>query len=286
MKQKQKPRWKIILTAWPWQGALFVAASFCFTGWWLWAGLSGEDQFTSWLEPLASILGGLGAFVLAAILIFRRVDSARSESESYGLARGLATGYYFNFIRPLVLAIRDRAHPIHQEVAGLGDCRIEGLIVGIPSSMTEFDPERHESILNSAVDGSGQKYELQELKVKIEGRPRPVFARLVLNRKSKTAVIVDIPTTLSVITDFADFFATHGAEAADSDDEFVREARKEIVAASETDKFRQRLKNVLEEFQNVVGKVGSMESPGASIASLVHIVPLSRLKHRLNEIAE
>ncbi|HAV63642.1 MAG TPA: hypothetical protein DCY13_14905 [Verrucomicrobiales bacterium] len=281
-EKRHKPRWQIILTAWPWQGALFVAASFAFTVWWLWDGFSGGEP-SGWLEPLASILGGVGAFVLAAILIFRRVDSARSEAESYSLARGLAAGYYFNFIRPLVLAIRDRDHAIHAEVARFGNFRIVALVVGIPSSLAEFDPEQHDEILNSLPGSAGQKFELQEIKVTVARRPRPVFARLALNRRTGCAVIVDIPTTLSVVVDFAEFFATHGADA--SEDEFVSAARKETVAGVETAEFAARLRQTLEEFQDVVSKVGSMESPGTAAASLVHIVPLRRLQSRLNEVS-
>lgn len=286
MRPKPNPRWKIILTAWPWQGALFLAASFAFSIWWLWDGLArGTAQDASnWLEPLASILGGLGAFVLAAILIFRRVDSARSETESYNLARGLAAGYYFNFIRPLILAIRDRHHPIHTGVIRFGDYRIGGVLIGIPTTLADVNPERHEEWLKSLAKESNSEYEWQELKVAVAGRPRPIFARLALNPRRKTAIVLDIPTTLSVIADFAEFFANHGANAAASDDEFVNQARKETVVAAETAEFNARLGQTLEEFQDVVGKVGSMEPTGTAAAALVHIVPLPRLRYRLNEL--
>jgi hypothetical protein len=54
----------------------------------------------------------------------------------------------------------------------------------------------------------------------------------------------------------------------------VIEARKEIVAASETTQFSE----VLTEFLDVVNKVGSMESRQMSPAALLHAVPLATLK--------
>lgn len=222
--------------------------------------------------------------MLAAILIFRRVDSVQSETESYNLARGLAAGYYFNFIRPLVLAIRDRHHPIHAEALRFGDYRIGGVLVGIPATFADVNPERHEEWLKSLARKSPSEYEWQELKVAVTGRPRPIFARLALNPRHKTAIIVDIPTTLSVIADFAEFFANHGANAAASDDEFVNQARKEAVVAAETAEFNAQLNQTLEEFQDVVGKVASMEPVGIVAAAVVHIVPLPRLRYRLNEL--
>ena len=285
MSRKHKSRWNIVLTAWPWQGAVFLAASFGFTLWWLRAAYGdGTSDPANWLEPLVAMLGGLGAFVLAAILIFRKVDSARSDADAYGLARGLATGYYFNFIRPLILAIRDPKHSIHELISKIDELETVAVVTGIPAELEDFDVERHDTIYHSLTTDTETSLELHELKVNIEGRPRPVFARLLVNRQNRTAVIVDIPTTLSVIKDFAEHVATRGEDA--SDDEFIAKARTRTVAESETEEFTERLKRVLEEFQSVVGKIGAADNDEAPIASLVHIVPVTRMKRRVSELLD
>lgn len=263
-------------------GAVFVLLSFLVTGLRLWQAAFGwPDQAFPWLEPLAAILAGAGAFILAAILIFRRVDSARTEAGTYGLARGLATGYYFNFVRPLVGALRDPAHALHAKIATLGDYQIAGLVVGIPQSLEDFAPARHTALLDNLSRGPGGTFKLVNIEVGVADRPRPVFAKLALSNMTKAAVLVDIPTTLAVIPDFAQFFAQHELASATADDAVV-EARREIVAASETGRFRE----VLTEFLDVVNKVGAVEFPRLSPVSLLHVVPLSRLRRRLDELAD
>jgi hypothetical protein len=281
--RKFKSRLRAISRAWPLPALFFILLSFAVTVVWLVNGISelraGLDL--GWLEPLAAILGGIGAFILAAILIFRRVDSAREDAGSYHLSRGLATGYYFNFVRPLIAALRDPDHPVHEQIKAADGHKIAGLVVGIPESITDFDPGRHNTLLESLSTGSAGSFTLQELKIDIAGRPRPVFAKVALSKQGKSAIIVDIPTTLSVVAEFAEFVAQREAEAAASDDDFVTEARKEIVADSEAGRFR----DVLEEFLEVAGKVGSQEPRKVSPASLLHIVALGRLRKRVDELA-
>lgn len=282
-KTGNNSRWKVILRAWPPAGGVFVILSFLVTGFWLWQAITGwPSRELGWLEPLAAMLAGLGAFILAAILIFRRVDSARVQADTYGLARGLATGYYFNFVRPLVGAVRDPGHSLHAKMAALGDYRIAGLVVGIPQTVEDFSPTRHAALLQTLSEGPGNAFRLVDLEVKIPDRPRPIFTKLALSDAGRAAIIVDIPTTLAVIADFAEFFARHELEDAGAADEIVAEARKEIVAASETGQFRE----VLSEFLDVVNKVGSMESPRISPVLLLHAVPLSRLRRRMDELAD
>lgn len=283
MKSGFGSRCKVILRAWPPVGAVFVVLAFLVTAFRLWHGISGQpDWELNWLEPLAVILAGLGAFVLTAILIFRQVDSARVEADTYGLARGLATGFYFNFVRPLVGALRDPGHSLHAKVAALGDYQIAGLVVGIPQSVADFAPARHVALLKTLSEGTGKTFKLVDFEINITDRPRPVFVKLALSNATKAAILVDIPTTLSVIADFADFFAQQELNDAPAADESVIEARKEIVAASETTQFSE----VLSEFLDVVNKVGSMESRQLSPAALLHAVPLTRLRRRMDELAD
>jgi hypothetical protein len=282
-------RWQVIFRAWPLPGAVFVLLSFVVTIFQLGYGVFGPSsgERFGWLDPLAAILGGLGAFVLAAVLIFRRVDSARAEAEDYRLARGLATGYYFNFVRPLIKAIRDPQHELHVKAKTSGASRVAGLVVGIPQTIADFDPARHAALLKALSDGQGQTFKLEDIKVEIAGRPRPVFAKLAISSESKAALVVDIPTTLSVIADFAEFVAQRSGDAAASGDEFVMQARKETVSASETAQFGDHLKErLVDEFRDVANKIGAMEPRETSPVSLLDIVPLARLRRRMDELAD
>ncbi len=275
----------VIVTAWPAPAAVFVVASFGCTVWWFFAAFAGKDS-SGWLEPAASVLALTGAFILAALVILGRKENVRQQANTYGLTRGLATGYYFNYLRPLLTAIRDPQHEIHRLVAQRGQFEIVALLVGIPSTLVEFDPEQHDGLIQSATQGHPAKMAVHELKVPIKNRPRPIVTKLVTIPENKTALLVDIPTTLSVVKDFSEFIAQRGEGGEAVDDEFILEASKKVIAKSETADFERRLKGMIEEFQNVVGKVGSMEAPGTSAAALVHIVATRKLKHRLGELAD
>ena len=62
----------------------------------------------------------------------------------------------------------------------------------------------------------------------------------------------------------------------------MHEARKSLVAAAETDRFRV----VLEEFIDVITKAGSTEARPMSPALRLHIVSVNRLRRRLDELAD
>lgn len=281
MPHRSVSRWKVILRAWPPLGALFVIASFLVTGYWLFQAAGQSEQFT-WLEPLATFLAGIGAFIVAAILIFRRVDGARAEADDYGLARGLATGYYFNFIRPLTLAIADPKHRLHALVAENGGHKLVALVVGLPHAMEDFEPGRHRAFLEKALrDRASPRFELKSIEVPIAGRPRPLHATVALSDTTKAALIVDIPTTLAVIPDAARFFAQRELEAAEADQAMI-EAREEIVAETQIGEF----KDILTEFATVVNKVQAMETSKLPLAALPHLVPLKRLRRRMDELAD
>lgn len=274
----------MIFRAWPPAGAVFLLLSFLVTAFWLchaFFGWPGREM--NWLEPLAAILAGTGAFVLAAILIFRRVDGARAQADTYGLARGLATGYYFNFLRPLVGALRDASHPVHAEIAAHGGHKVAGVAIGIPQSVAEFAPETHNDILHRLTDRAEKGFQLIDLEIAVPGRPRPLQAKAALSRSTQLAVVVDIPTTLAVIGDFAGFLARQEGEAAGGGaDEGVVQARTEVVANSQTGQFQE----VLSEFLDVVNKVGAQETRSFSPAALLHLVPLHRLRRRVDELAD
>jgi hypothetical protein len=276
-------RCRTVVQAWPLPGAIFLVLSFLVSAVWLYDALFGLfDEEIGWFEPLAAILGGLGAFILAAILIFRRVDSARAAASKYDLARGLATGYYFNYVRPVVEAIHRKEHPLHEIARGLGAERIVAVAVGIPQKIEDFDPERHPG-LYAALTASGRgSFVLSPIDIPVAKRPRPIATKLAVCPVAKVGIVVDIPTTLAVIADFARHVAERDASAVASEDEFIAEARRNLVASAESDRFR----FVLEEFVKVVNDVGAQESDLPAPALLLHVVSVDRLRKRLDELAD
>jgi hypothetical protein len=280
---KLTSRCKAILRAWPPVGAFFVFLSFGVTAFWFVHAFLGKPEGDfNWLEPLAVFLAGLGAFLLAAILIFRKVDCARAEADSYGLARGLATGYYFNFIRPLVTVLKDPDHSLHSQVKEMEDHHLVGIVVGLAETKEDFQLEKHDEILANLEKGPGPTYKLvKEVKILIEGRPRPVVTKLALSNSTKAAIVIDIPTTLSVISDFARFLAQQELGDSPAANDAMQEAREEIVTASQTSEFDE----VLTEFIDVVNKVGAKESRKLSPAPFLNIVGLDRMRKRMDELA-
>ncbi len=275
-------RWKIILRAWPPAGAILVILSFLVTGFWLWHAITGSPNWElGWLEPLAAFLAGAGASILAAILIFRRVDSAEGEANPSGLARGLATGYYFNYIRPVVTTILDTKHPLHQDKALGKDHTIEGLVVGLPQALEEFNPENHPPLYDRISKGDRAPFTLVTIQIVIPNR-RAITTNLALSKTTSTALIVDIPTTLSVIPDFATFFAEQELANSAGADDGVVEAREQNVTNKQTNQF----KEVLNEFIETVNTVGSKEQRTKSPACVLHVVPIKRLSRRMDELAD
>ncbi len=276
-------RCKTVVKTWPPAGAIFLLLSFIVSAVWLYDALFGLfDEDIQWFEPLSAILGGMGAFILAAILIFRRVDSARSSASTYDLARGLATGYYFNFVRPLLGAMDNPAHSLHQQAGERGAVRIAGLVVGIPQNLDDLDPERHPALFARLAESGNPPFTLTDIDVPIAGRPRPISVKLAVSPSSKVGLLVDIPTTLAVMADFATFVAERDSSAVALEDEFVAAARRHVVVSSEAERFRV----VLEEFVDVVNKVGSMEARPLSPALRLHVVSVGRLRRRMDELAD
>lgn len=275
-------RLRAFLRAWPWPGAIFILFAFLISFFWFLTEVLEDvsDYQGGWYEPLAAIIGGIGAFLIATVLIFRRVEAAESEAQVYRLARGLATGYYFNFVRPLIGALRDPDHPIHIQAVEQGAARLGGLVVGIPYALAEFAAETHNASIDELATEPGEVFRLSTLSVEVAGRPRPISVKLATSIRTGVGLLVDIPTTLVVIPDFARFIAEH--ESQSGGDERIIAAREEIVAVGEVDQFGE----VLEEFENVIARAGAQEEREQSPATLLHIVPLKRLRRRLTELAE
>lgn len=124
-------------------------------------------------------------------------------------------------------------------------------------------------------------YPIEKFEIDVESRPRPVSFRVAKSVNTNAAIIVDIPTTLWVITYFSRFVADHELGDSPAADDSISSAREAIVSQSETLQFRE----VLREFIEVVTKFGSQEQQGRSPASVLHAVPVKNLRRRLDELA-
>jgi hypothetical protein len=232
-----------------------------------------------WLEPLAAIFAGLGAFTLAVLLIIRRIESGRDVAAAYGLARGLATGYYFNFVEPLLRCLHTSDHPLHAEAQRLKASRIAGLIVGFPQARGEFEPTGHDTHLQAMIYGPAFVLH-RNLRVDVAGRPRPLFVHLAVSTNG-TGILMDLPTTLAVIPNFADFIAAQESASAGSGSEQLAQARADFVSSSEATEFQR----YLDEFVDTFMKVGSQDPARLGpIARLVHVVPFSSMRARMEEV--
>lgn len=276
-------RIKAILRAWPAPGAVFLVMAFFVTAAWFvnMALLTFHADAEKWLEPLAAMLTGIGAFLVVWILIGERIQSAVVDASVYGLARGLATGYYFNLIRPIANAIRDSESALYKEAATVGANRIGGIVVGVPETPEYFEPSTHARFLESSVLG-GLPYTLHNISVQLEGRPRPIFLRLAVSTQTKVGIVLDIPTTLAVIPDFAKFVADNESSARGQSDDSLTTARADAIIASETANFEDWLH---EEFNAVMTRFAVHEPPPRIPLRLLHVVRLPLLRRRMEEVA-
>ena len=284
-EKKKVSRWKIILRAWPPAGAALILLSFLVTGFWAFYSLIFYPGEFGWLEPLSAFLAGAGAFLVAAILIFRKIDSARVEADANSLSRGLATGYYFNFLKPLVTAIDSENHPIHTlaaEAMEAGGHKIVGIVSGIPEHEDEFKVENHDALIDKLDDNNGGSFKVVKKEIEVKGRPRPVHFKFALSTRNNNAIIVDIPTTLSVIADFAEFVAKLELEDNPDANDQVANGRKNIVADIQAEEFSE----VLLKFIKTVSQIGSHDTKEQPHAPLLHIVPMRNLMRRMDELAD
>lgn len=237
------------------------------TGW-----LGGKAA--QWLEPASLVATTLGAAIIAATLISRRsLDTLR-------VAHGLAAGYFFNFVKPTCDALADPQNGVHAQTS------VVGLIVAIPDSADGIERESLNRV--ARMDGpEGLENRLQGFavsEVSIEsGASRKARAKLVVNAATGKGVLVDVPTTLSVIAEHADYLCKHGAEGLD--DEYAREARMKDLKVQGNEEFRRQVYDRgHREFSNELVEVGATASSRSLPYPPLHIVVLSKLKQRAAEL--
>jgi hypothetical protein len=250
-----------------------------------------------WFELVATFAGGLGAVTAVIFLLYRK---RKEDADDYGVLRGLATGYYFNLIKPLIGILRavndsleakerkpDANETLYQEARDAGADRIAGLIICLPEEPAHFNLNTHESILRDALASEDPPiYTIKEIRVRIAGRPRPVIVQLAVNIAKRAAVLVDIPSTLSVIPDFTRFLSEKEAEKSGRSD--LVTARTTHLAIKEAGKFpleiTSRYQPEIDAFQHGAGLISVLESGKSAPAFALHFIPVRRLRYRADEL--
>ncbi|MFZ5784203.1 MAG: STING domain-containing protein [Pseudomonadota bacterium] len=240
---------------------------------WLVEAALGEPS--DWLEPASVVPTTLGVVITTVTLIMRR------SADSLRVAHGLAVGYYFNFIEPVCRAVADPQNALHANGA-----RVVALVVAIPDTPEGIQRENINKVATlEGPDGLKDRlagFDIREVTID-GGASRKPRAKLVANGKTRKAVVVDIPTTLCVIPEYAAFLCEHGAEKLDED--YAREARTKNLIVQGSQEFRRQIhERGHGEFLNEVVGIGSTASARRLPYPALEIVALSRLKTRTVEL--
>jgi hypothetical protein len=233
------------------------------------------SRSSQWLEPASVVPTTLGVVITTATLIMRK------SADTLRVAHGLAVGYYFNFIEPTCSAVSDPQNKLHAEGTA-----VVGLIVAIPDSPEGIERENLNKVAGmGGPDGLTKRLEGFDVReVTIEGgASRKTRAKLVVNATTKKGVLVDIPTTLCVIPEYAAFLCEHGADKLDED--YAREARAKSMVVQGSEEFRRQVHyRGHAEFSNEVVGVGAAASARRLPHPPLHFVALSKLKQRTAEL--
>lgn len=233
-----------------------------------------------WAGHATTLLSTLTALWVTAVVVGGAGNGGTEETPLFSVARGLATGYYFNFLRPLMRSLRqasqdpqqaDRFFTLQLDGQPLPKLpKLHGLVVAIPC--------RSESICHTPAAGAqqiaGRCSGLQMHTIvfdRIRHAPdavwsRPIELRLLREREDGPAVLLDVPTTLNVI---------HQTESHQPGTD---------GAASDVERATDLFVQVLNEFRDVVAQVGEADPLRHQSLLQVHVVPAEVAEHRIREL--
>lgn len=234
----------------------------------------------AWAGPASTLLTTLAALWLAVVVVQDPGDEAPGQTSLFSVARGLATGYYFNFLQPLLRSLRQAgAQPdrIDQLFSVQLDGRpldrlpaLHGLVVAIPCQVDHAcsTPAAGAALIAQRCDGLQMHSVVFD---RIRHTPdavwsRPIELRLLREHENGPAVLLDVPTTLNVIH--------QTLSHAPGDDGGASPARLA------SDRFVQ----VLNEFRDVVAQVGGADPLRHRSPLQVHVVPAEVAEHRIREL--
>lgn len=233
------------------------------------------SRSSQWLEPASVVPTTLGVVITTVTLIMRK------SADSLRVAHGLAVGYYFNFIEPACGAVSDPQNKLHAE-----GTNVVGLIVAIPDAPEGIERASINKV--ASLDGPEgltkrlEGFDVREVTID-GGASRKTRAKLVVNAKTKKGVLVDIPTTLCVIPEYAAYLCEHGADRLDED--YARDARTKSLIVQGSEEFRRQVRSRGHaEFSNEVVAIGADASARRLPHPPLEIVRLSKLKERATEL--
>lgn len=233
-----------------------------------------------WASHAATLLTTLAALWVAVAVVRGPDDEAPASTSLFSVARGLATGYYFNFLQPLLRSLR-QAGMDPAQAGSLFTVQLDGrplqqlpplhgLVVAIPCQEHSLcsTPAAGAELIARRCAGLQMHTIVFD---RIRHTPdavwsRPIELRLLREREDGPAVLLDVPTTLNVIHE-----TLSHQPAADGTASPARQATERFV-------------QVLNEFRDVVAQVGGADPLRHRSLLQVHVLPAEVAEHRIREL--
>lgn len=263
----------------PWTSLLAVAIPLASAGFQLWSALRGDDA-PVWLGPVESLGVTLLALLLGLWLLARTVRDTRARADRFHVGEALAVGYGLNFLQPTGHRL-DPDRPARQlltlapepDAAGLPEVRrVERLLVALPRVIDGLDNQSITGLRQALQARLGGDWWIGSARLHaadvapvppgpdtLAGKPaglapgaagsgtgRGVGVTAVVHRGSGSAVLIDLPSTLTVVPHFAAFVAAQELEGSPWANELVAAGRSTIVRRFEAAKFAQVLQDALD----------------------------------------
>jgi hypothetical protein len=265
------------LAALPWTSIVAVAIPLLSAAIQLWLGLSGDDT-PVWLAPLESLGVTLLALVAGLWLMARSVRDTRARADHFHVGEALAVGYGLNFLQPTGHRLRPDM-PIGRllSLSDNGDGQplptptaVQRMLVALPGRVDELDNASIVGLrrelqarlgagwwIGSARLSEGDAAPIPPGPDTLAGKPagvassgngtgRGVGVTAVVHRGSGATVLIDLPSTLTVVPHFASFVAGQELDGSPWANELVAAARADIVRRFEAAKFAQVLRDGLD----------------------------------------
>ena len=267
------------LRALPWTSLLAVAIPLLSAGFQLWALLAGQDA-PVWLGPIESLGVTLLALLVGLWLLARSVRDTRARADRFHVGEALAVGYGLNFLQPTGYRL-EPGRPARQllvlaDAAGGPEppepSQVRTLLVALPRVVDDLDNASIVGLRRALQQGLGDGWWIGSARLNqadaapvppgpdtLAGKPaglangsggagtgRGVGVTAVVHRASGATVLIDLPSTLTVVPHFARFVAGQELDGSPWANELVAAGRSTIVRRFEAAKFAQVLTDGLD----------------------------------------
>lgn len=263
----------------PWTSLAAVAIPLLSALFQLWALLAGQDA-PVWLGPIESLGVTLLAVLVGLWLLTRSVRDTRSRADRFHVGEALAVGYALNFLRPTGHRLEpDRPARQLLALADAGDgsappepTQVRCLLVALPRVVDDLDNASIVGLRRRLQEGLGPGWWIGSARLSqadadpvppgpdtLAGKPaglasgggrtgtgRGVGVTAVVHRPSGATVLIDLPSTLTVVPHFARFVAAQELDDSPWANELVATGRSAIVRRFEAAKFAQVLADGLD----------------------------------------